>query len=102
MRAPGGPRQSRSARRTSARNGPDAAWRASPARGGWERRDFTRVWWRRRDSNPGHRDYDSPALPAELRRLDAGAGDPTDGFPDSRRGPVILWGAAGPVKPSPP
>lgn len=25
-------------------------------------------WWRRRDSNPGHRDYDSPALPAELRR----------------------------------
>src|SRR5439155_24009985 len=27
-----------------------------------------RDWWRRRDSNPGHRDYDSPALPAELRR----------------------------------
>ena len=25
-------------------------------------------WWRRRDSNPGHRDYDSPALPTELRR----------------------------------
>ncbi len=30
------------------------------------------VWWRRRDSNPGHRDYDSPALPAELRRPDLG------------------------------
>ena len=25
-------------------------------------------WWRCRDSNPGHRDYDSPALPAELHR----------------------------------
>ena len=25
-------------------------------------------WWRRRDSNPRHRDYDSPALPTELRR----------------------------------
>src|SRR5512147_652575 len=27
-----------------------------------------RDWWRRRDSNPRHRDYDSPALPTELRR----------------------------------
>ena len=25
-------------------------------------------WWRRRDSNLRHRDYDSPALPAELHR----------------------------------
>ena len=26
-----------------------------------------KVWWARRDSNPGPRDYESPALTAELR-----------------------------------
>ena len=26
-------------------------------------------WWARRDSNPGPRDYESPALTAELRAL---------------------------------
>src|SRR5262245_24656232 len=33
-----------------------------------EGRGGLRIWWRCRDSNPGHRDYDSPALPAELHR----------------------------------
>ena len=29
-------------------------------------------WWARRDSNPGPRDYESPALTAELRaRIEA-------------------------------
>ena len=28
---------------------------------------FEEGWWARRDSNPGPRDYESPALTAELR-----------------------------------
>ena len=35
-----------------------------------------RRWWRRRDSNPGPDDYDSSALPAELRRHDIGQDAP--------------------------
>ena len=35
-------------------------------------RAFTKLdnWWRWRDSNPRPSDYDSPALPTELHRLD--------------------------------
>src|SRR5882757_10460824 len=31
------------------------------------RMDERKTWWARRDSNPGPRDYESPALTAELR-----------------------------------
>ena len=33
-------------------------------------RVFHNFWWARRDSNPGPRDYESPALTAELRALE--------------------------------
>src|SRR5262245_31770909 len=56
-RLPAGIRRPRSARRTY----------GSIRRNRMEYREMME-WWRRRDSNPRHRDYDSPALPAELHR----------------------------------
>ena len=40
------------------------------------------MWWRRRDSNPRHRDYDSPALPTELPRSQSERQNPS-GIGDS-------------------
>lgn len=36
---------------------------------------FEEGWWARRDSNPGPRDYESPALTAELRARPSATAD---------------------------
>ncbi len=45
-------------------------WNREENTGGFYRLTTYEIWWRWRDSNPRPSDYDSPALPTELHRLD--------------------------------